>query len=208
MKAASVNIAGLQQRRKWVLRALCVLLVLPVLVTASAWPPAGSVHEWIENTGIALIVICIVGRTWASLYIGGRKSKELTTRGPYSIMRNPLYTFFHSRRGRHRRPARQLHGHRACRPDLLRGVLLRGTAGGRGAPRKFFGAPYANYLRTVPRFFPDFRIWHDEQRLQVRIDVVRTVFLDSLFFLLAWPLLEIVEAAQIDEVLPSLLHLP
>ena len=28
---------------------------------------------------------------WSTLYIGGRKDKELQTQGPYSVTRNPLY---------------------------------------------------------------------------------------------------------------------
>ena len=40
-----------------------------------------------------MILICILGRTWATLYIGGQKQRELVTKGPYSVVRNPLYLF-------------------------------------------------------------------------------------------------------------------
>ena len=40
----------------------------------------------IEWAGIVLIVACILGRTWASLYIGGRKIDALVMDGPYSTM--------------------------------------------------------------------------------------------------------------------------
>ncbi len=33
----------------------------------------------------------ITFRIWSTLYIGGRKDKELQTQGPYSVTRNPLY---------------------------------------------------------------------------------------------------------------------
>src|SRR5574337_582273 len=33
----------------------------------------------------------ITFRIWSTLYVGGRKDKELQTQGPYSITRNPLY---------------------------------------------------------------------------------------------------------------------
>lgn len=38
-----------------------------------------------------LLAACIGLRFWATLYIGGRKEKELVTTGPYSLCRNPLY---------------------------------------------------------------------------------------------------------------------
>ena len=61
----------------------------------------------IEMAGLVLILVCILGRTWCTLYIGGLKKRELVTAGPYSVVRNPLYVFTLDRRGRHRRADRQ-----------------------------------------------------------------------------------------------------
>ena len=38
-----------------------------------------------------LFLIYAFVRVWATLYIGGRKEKELVTEGPYALCRNPLY---------------------------------------------------------------------------------------------------------------------
>jgi len=44
------------------------------------------------STGGALIIIAgVVWRTWAMLYVGGRKTKSLVQVGPYSLSRHPLY---------------------------------------------------------------------------------------------------------------------
>ena len=48
-------------------------------------------HDQIEAYGIVILLVGIGGRLWSILYIGGRKSLEIVTTGPYSITRNPLY---------------------------------------------------------------------------------------------------------------------
>jgi len=41
--------------------------------------------------GALIIVTGVVWRTWAMLYVGGRKTKSLVQTGPYSLSRHPLY---------------------------------------------------------------------------------------------------------------------
>lgn len=43
--------------------------------------------------GMVLIFAAVLGRIWCSLYISGRKDKQLCITGPYSLSRNPLYFF-------------------------------------------------------------------------------------------------------------------
>lgn len=42
--------------------------------------------------GTVLILVGVIIRLWSGLYIGGHKNRELVTKGPYSLVRNPLYT--------------------------------------------------------------------------------------------------------------------
>ena len=73
---------------------LGIVLLLGILMFATTGSTGtNGTHEMIEWFGIFAILLCIFGRTWTSLYIGGRKNRALLTKGPYSVVRNPLYVF-------------------------------------------------------------------------------------------------------------------
>jgi len=112
-------------------------------------------HEGLEAFGLGLIVVCIVGRAWCSLYIGGRKKAEIVDRGPYSISRNPLYVFsFMGAFG----AGTQTGSVTLASVFLLLTVAVfyatvkREEAWLSGA----FGQTYADYCARTPRFGPDF----------------------------------------------------
>lgn len=82
----------MQTARRAVLSALAALLLGGFAVTG-AWTHLNVAHESVEDFGRVLIAICILGRCWCTLYIGGRKGETLVSVGPYSLCRNPLYFF-------------------------------------------------------------------------------------------------------------------
>lgn len=90
---ARPSLSRYQRTRRYVLAALVVVMCALLLFGQSTFPPESVVHETIEMFGVLLIFLGIVGRLWSTLYIGGRKSAEVVTGGPYSITRNPLYVF-------------------------------------------------------------------------------------------------------------------
>ena len=91
----AIDLQKIQHWRKHILWALFGLTLVPAALFVGSywWPRAKPLHKTIEWIGIILIFVCIFGRTWCSLYIGGRKKRELVTLGPYSLCRNPLYAF-------------------------------------------------------------------------------------------------------------------
>jgi protein-S-isoprenylcysteine O-methyltransferase Ste14 len=91
--ASPMSIADVQIVRKIVLAAATAVGILMFAFVNSRLGATDSIHELIEWSGIVAIVVCIIGRTWTSLYIAGRKIDQLVTVGPYSIVRNPLYVF-------------------------------------------------------------------------------------------------------------------
>lgn len=83
------KIERLRFRLSWITMGLFFLVVL-----FSHNPSGGSFfYKNLVLVGYALVITATLGRTWCTVYIGGRKDSELCQDGPYSIMRNPLYVF-------------------------------------------------------------------------------------------------------------------
>ena len=72
-------------------RIFLIIVVFLLLLSdnkVNNWSPA---YTWLEFFGYSLGLVGIIGRIWSSLFIEGYKTKTLITKGPYSLMRNPLY---------------------------------------------------------------------------------------------------------------------
>lgn len=200
------DLQKVQRVRKIALAAALVAVVGLAFVTRSSWRTDG-VKEGLEAVGLGLIVICIVGRAWCSLYIGGRKKAEIVDRGPYSISRNPLYVFsFMGAFG----VGAQTDSLTLAMMFLIVAIVVfyatvkREEAWLSGA----FGEAYAAYCARTPRFRPDFSKWRDVESLDVRPRFFLTTLRDGLVFLLAVPLFESVERLQDIGWLSTLIHLP
>lgn len=194
-----------QQRRRIAIAVVITLLVVSLLFVRSGWVNE-DIHEYIETAGLSFIVMAIVGRMWCTLYIGGRKSAEIVRTGPYSVSRNPLYVF--STLG-------------AMGVGAQTGSLLISFGFGvlcymafaivirteEAFLEKTFGEPYRAYCREVPRFFPRFSLFRDDEILTVKTDRVYRTLTDGLVFFVAYPFFEFVEFLQKVDILPVLLRL-
>jgi len=201
-----MTIARVQIVRKIVLGVAALIGIFMFAFTNSSLEAGDSMHEMIEWVGVVAIVTCILGRTWAALYIGGRKIEQFVTHGPYSVMRNPLYFF-------------SIIGTAGAGAQL--GSILAGAIFGFLAWAVFYvvvlqeekllleryGEAFKDYMNTVPRFLPNPRLWRDEPTLMVMPPKVLRTFGDALFFLLSVPVAEAFEQLQNMGVLPVLLRL-
>lgn len=199
------NLRQVQRRRKRTVLAIGMLALAMLLFTQSAWSEPW--HEACEYAGYGLIFLCIAGRTWCALYIGGRKKKLLVEGGPYSICRNPLYLF-------------SLFG--GVGIGLQAGNASTGLAIGLFVFAVFsvvilqeeaflksrFPAEFATYAARVPRWWPRLSGWQSADELLVRPHLVLTTFRDALWFATAIPAMEVIEMAQQTGWLPVVLHLP
>jgi protein-S-isoprenylcysteine O-methyltransferase Ste14 len=196
-----------QTARKATLLAAVLLGVAFLLIGGSRWTDGGDVHEAIEWAGLALIVLCILGRTWCSLYIGGRKNRELAQAGPYSVSRNPLYLF--SIIGAIGVGAQVGSIALAATAGFIAWlVLLMTTMREEAALTVNFGDAYRDYMARVPRFLPRLSQWKDAHTIEVRPQIVMTTFVDALVFLAAIPVAEGLEYLHGAGWLPTLLVLP
>lgn len=188
-------------------------LVLALLIAAAAiglafvGSPDTAVHEFVEAFGIGLIGAAILGRLWCTLHIGGRKSAEIVTTGPYSITRNPLYVF----------SALAAVGAGAQTGSVVVALIF-----GMATIAAFhvviareerflgetFGQPYRDYLLVVPRFWPKFLLYRDTETVIARPALMYRTLTDGLVFFLAIPGFELIEWAQGAGHLPVLLRLP
>jgi protein-S-isoprenylcysteine O-methyltransferase Ste14 len=198
----------LQQRRKQVLIVGIAIGVALLAVTDSSWRTAWPrTHRSIQWSGLLLILTCILGRTWCTLYIGGQKQRELVTKGPYSVVRNPLYLF-------------TLFG--AAGIGALSGSLVMAVACAGFATAVFlsvvrqeeqflaatFPQEFPAYATRVPRLLPRLSVWQDADQLIVKPRLVHRTFLDASLFLMAVPLIGIKALLRDLGWLPMLLHLP
>lgn len=206
-QSRSINLTSVQSIRKGVLLVFIVAGIAFVLVGGSRWPSGSFLHEAIEFFGLGLIVLCICGRMICTLYIGGRKIETLVTDGPYSVVRNPLYSL-------------SIIGAVGVGAQL--GSLTLALATGAVAWLVFFlvilkeeqvlwgrfGPVYEGYLARVPRLFPDFSLWRDVEKVEVNPRLVRVTALDASIFLLSMPLAEGFEYLHDIGLLPTLISLP
>jgi protein-S-isoprenylcysteine O-methyltransferase Ste14 len=202
--------AGLKRSlraRKLALIALPVLGILAALFVAPVWEYGGYPRTIIEWTGVFLIIVCIGGRTWCSLYIGGQKIQRLIEAGPYSVTRNPLYVF--STIGAIGIGA----AFGMVSAAIITGIIALGLLY-TTIPREeallqgIHGDAYRSYRARVPRLWPNPALWRDEPTLEIRPARVRTTFLESTIFLAAIPIARVIEYLQVAGWVHPTLYLP
>ena len=196
-----------QRLRRLTLAALLALVFVVLLFGQSLFAPETVVHEAIEMAGIVLIVIGIAGRLWSTLYIGGKKSVSVVTDGPYSITRNPLYVFSSIAAvgvGAQMGSITAAVGFGVACAAAFHVVILR--------EEKFLsanlGADYSAYVAQVPRFFPRPSLYREGDTAGFKPSFLLVTLFDGLVFLVAMPLFEIIDAAQMSGALPVLFRLP
>lgn len=206
-RSPSESLGPFQKARRVALALLGLAIFCALLFGQSVSPPEAAGHEAVEMIGVLLIVIGIAGRLWSTLYIGGRKARALVTDGPYSITRNPLYLFSSV--------AAVGVGAQMGSVTAALGLGLLCAAAFHVVIRheeRFLsdrlGPEYVDYMRRVPRFWPDLSIYREGDTSGFRPSALLATLLDGLLLFLAMPVFELIDAAQLAGSLPVLFRLP
>lgn len=200
------HLRRVQLIRKGVL-ALAIVAVVALAAISHSLGGETPAHEGLEAIGIGLIALCVVGRAWCSLYIGGRKKAEIVDRGPYSISRNPLYVF--SFMGAFGMGALTGSLTIALLFLLIAALVFRATVKREEAwLSEAFGAAYAAYMARTPRFWPDPSKWRDSETLEIRPVFFLRTLRDGAVMAFAYPLFESLEYFQDIGWLRVVLSLP
>ncbi|WP_082049809.1 isoprenylcysteine carboxylmethyltransferase family protein [Thalassospira sp. HJ] len=185
----------IQRRRKRTLRIGIVVLLALVCCARAGFDRSTAWHEGIEAIGITAILICIFGRGWCALYIGGRKKTSLVTLGPYSISRNPLYVF--SFIGAFGAGAQTGSLVMAGLFSLACWLVFRSVVAHEEAMlAERFGASFDDYCQTVPQFGPNLMKWRDAETIKVRPALFLVTLRDACWFLIAAPVFEGIKILQ------------
>jgi protein-S-isoprenylcysteine O-methyltransferase Ste14 len=180
----SFDLVRQQWQRKLIILAAIAIGIGVVLTSRPSWSEGSFLHEAVERSGLFLILIAIIGRTWCAMYIGGRKLAALVTDGPYSISRNPLYVFSSMAAFGVGAQLGSLVLASVCALVSLAIFWLVVSHEEQALARKF-PAEFQAYRARVPRFLPDPCLWQDADTLLVRPALVHRTFWDAMLFLLA-----------------------
>lgn len=77
--------------RGWIGILLLVPAGLGIIFSAPVFEKGTFGDSLFNILAFFFFILFVTFRLWSTLYVGGRKDKELATEGPYSVVRNPLY---------------------------------------------------------------------------------------------------------------------
>ena len=184
-----------------------ILLLIWVIFSGSKLSDFQGVFNVI---GLLLLSIGLLGRLYATLYIGGMKNtgndgNSFVCDGIYRVCRNPLYFFsFVALLGL----------------LSLKGQILLLIIGGVGflliyrftilGEEKYlsqkFGESYQQFLKDTPRFFPDFSKFKYEDKLEIRLFYLHKELKSVLIWVIAAIFIYAVSILQILDVIPIFIY--
>ncbi|MEQ1889488.1 MAG: isoprenylcysteine carboxylmethyltransferase family protein [Alphaproteobacteria bacterium] len=207
MRESSLSPAPLLKARVQHTR-IFVFAILPLVIfSLGMLADDGLAHEIMEWFGHALVITCVLGRSYCSAYIGGRKNDEIIREGPFSIVRNPLYVFsFLGMAG-----IGLQSGMVTVLLLLLLGFVLyypKVVAREEAYLLHKFGDSYTAFLESVPRWWPRWKNWVEPEYISTQPRLLRESMRDAAVFFIAFPIFELLDTLRDHGLLQTYFLLP
>lgn len=182
-------------------RIVIAIFFVLILLSQHRWQEGGLADMFLELSSVIFIFVGTYGRLWCTLFISGYKTTFLIFEGPYSISRHPLYFFsFIALIG-------------VClETEMLTFVAAAVLLFAIFYPvvirieeeklQKLHGTAFDEYKKRVPAFFPNFKLYKEPETYVFNTRLYRKAFLDGIWFVLLYPVLEIIEHLHESGVLP------
>lgn len=157
--------------------------------------------------GYVLVIVGAFGRVYCSAFIGGRKNKKVIRSGPFSVVRNPLYVFsFIATIGIGLQSGMVTVAAFLTLAYILYYPFV--VAKEEAFLRDKFDESYEVYLREVPRWIPNFKLWQEPIEADCKPKYMRHTIRDAMAFFLPFPFFTVVALLQAQGILPVWWILP
>lgn len=198
---------SLNKSRILVSKILGLFAFLSVFLSYSSIADESGAHELFDMLGLFLVAICALGRLYTTAFLGGKKNTKLVTHGPFSIVRNPLYVF--SLLGFTGIAFMTNHITLMLFVPLCFAILYWNLV---QREEEFlqekFGDEYKKYMKSVPRFVPNFSKFQMKDEITVNAQLLKNGAMDAIWWFSAYPVVELAEYVRDLGVFAPIVYIP
>ena len=189
------------------LTALLLAGVVALVAVSERTAADGLAGQWLQLAGLACMASAALGRIWTSVFIAGFKDVQLVRRGPYAVLRHPLYGLS---------LLAVLGIGLTSRSASVATILLASftaiyVSAARAEDRLLragHGADFVRYAGQVRAFLPRWSAYEVPDSLEVRPRILWKAFLDAGSLLGLWMLLVAADGLQRNGLTPTWITLP
>ena len=193
--------------RVMVSRIFAVLVVLLVIFTMPSFKQGGLTDILSDTSGLFLLTVCSMGRLWALLYISGKKTQEVITDGPYSIVRHPLYLFSFIGAIGIGLASDNILVLAALVIFYLSYYPLTILSEEKTLTKKF-GQAYIDYAKCTPGFLPKLSLYKSTDHFAVNANILLKNLALGMWFIWIFILFNVTQTLQTMGIIPVLLKVP
>lgn len=194
--------AFLVQHRMRSTRAFIAVILFFLLFTRSGIQEGSFSELLFDWMGYFLVIASCLGRVFSAAFICGTKNEKISTEGPFSLVRNPLYVFsFLGLVGA---------GFLSGRIIILALLVLiffiyypEVVEHEEAFLTEKFGKHYVDYQQKVPRWVPTHWNMMLPETITIYPHLVLNTIRDSSLFFLIYPIMELIEFLHTSGYMPN-----